>query len=75
MPNSLRMQALKDANAYCANQGKQFRVNNSSEMGVGDGRFPEAEVQFLCLDAGHKDLTRPKDLERGADITIENRQR
>lgn len=74
MPNSLRMQALKDANAYCANQGKQFRVNNSRETGVGDGRFPEAEVH-LCLDAAHKDLTRPKDLERSADITIENRQR
>ena len=76
MPNSLRNEALKEANQYCNSNGKSFRVVSMEmlpqiPLGVPGGpRFPIAEVQFMCLDKGDADLTRPR-MEEGADIIIE----
>jgi len=43
----LRLQALKDANAYCAARGKPAKVLRSREI-PSIGHWPEAEVTFVC---------------------------
>lgn len=59
---TLKAEAFGEANRYCASQKKSMQVVNTNEA-TGPfifGNFPKAEVQFMCLDAGDPDLTRPK---------------
>ena len=59
---TLKAEAFGEANRYCAGQKKTMQVGNTNEATgpVILGNFPKAEVQFMCLDAGDPDLTRPK---------------
>jgi len=43
----LRIQAQKDAEAYCQARGKPVRVLRSREI-PSIGRWPEAEITFVC---------------------------
>jgi hypothetical protein len=78
MPNTLRNEALTEANQYCSSHGKFFRVVSTqmlSQIALGQSggpRFPIAEVQFMCLDANDAELTRPRS-HKESDVVIEKR--
>jgi putative hemolysin len=44
----LKADAYKEASAFCAKQGKQLTIVNTSGVPRGFAQFPEAEVQFTC---------------------------
>lgn len=47
--DSLRAQAIQEANAHCGMQGKQVKVVHTKEIQAGVlGRWPESEVLFRC---------------------------
>jgi hypothetical protein len=78
MPTSLRNEALAEANQYCTNNKKMFKVVRTEMLPQipfgqsGGPRFPVAEIHFMCLDTNDPELTRPK-MQRDPDIIIENR--
>lgn len=51
--------AFREANAFCGQQGKSFMVQGGTDRPGFPGRFPEAEVHFMCLSKGDRDLQRP----------------
>lgn len=51
--------ALKDANSFCEDKGKKFQPVNASQSPFYFGHTPEAQVSFMCLDAGDSQLARP----------------
>ena len=59
---NLKAEAVREANQYCANQGKVLQVIHTSESSLPYiwGNFPKAEVQFMCLDPNDSELARPK---------------
>lgn len=72
---AIKADAFREANAYCQQHGKQFQVVRTSTLeGIPARRLPTAEIEFMCLDKGDKELRRPK-LESGPDVIIENRER
>ena len=68
----IKAEAFKDANAYCVNLGKKMQIVHTSqhEASGRPGDFPGAEIQFMCLNANDRELTRPK-LRKEADTVIE----
>jgi hypothetical protein len=56
---SLKVAAIREASAFCVKDGKKFMLTSTSELAAGPGRFPEAEVQFMCLNADDPELVRP----------------
>jgi hypothetical protein len=47
--DSLRVAALQEANAFCANQNKKVNVLHTKDIPAGPlGRWPESEVLFKC---------------------------
>jgi hypothetical protein len=59
---TLKADAFKEASAYCVKNDKHIRVTNTSDN-PGPyimGNFPRAEIQFMCLERGDSELTRPK---------------
>lgn len=48
---TLKVEAFKEAGAYCTDQGKQLHIESASESQHGMAA-PKAEVQFRCLSAG-----------------------
>lgn len=73
--DTLKVDALKEANEYCLKKEKQVKVTHTSEAKPPYvmGNYPRAEVEFMCLNAGDPELTRPK-LARDADTVIEVRK-
>lgn len=71
---SLKAECLREAAEFCAKEAKQFKVVNTSESSPPYifGNYPRVEVQFVCLRAGDRDLTRPV-LEKAPDVVIEHR--
>lgn len=59
---TLKADAFREANEFCISQKKSIRVTNSNESHPPYivGNFPRAEVQFMCLEQGDSELTRPK---------------
>jgi putative hemolysin len=49
---TLKIEAIKEASAYCSQQGKQFQVTQTSETTAGAFKFPGAQVEFTCLKDG-----------------------
>ncbi len=58
---SLKAEAFQEANAYCMGQGKSLQVVNAVEAQPPFvlGNYPKAEVQFTCLKADDKGMSRP----------------
>ena len=56
--NGLRVDAMKEANAYCQNEGKIFQVSSTQVQGGGLGKYPHADIYFLCLSPGDPQLSR-----------------
>ena len=69
---TLRADAFREAGAYCVSQRKTLRVINTSQSSGPYiyGNYPRADIEFMCLETGDAELTRPK-LERVADTVIE----
>lgn len=72
---TLKAEAFREANQYCLSTNKKLQVTHTSEAQPPFifGNFPKAEVQFMCLDAGDPQLTRPN-LKKDADSVIEIRK-
>ena len=69
----LKGQAFTEAGTFCNARGKQLLpVSTKDTPGVIGRSYPEAEVQFRCLNAGDPELQRPT-LQKTPDILIENR--
>jgi hypothetical protein len=70
---SVKADIYREANEYCAGQGKQFQpVSDRGTDGQPGRSFANAEVTFRCLSAGDPELSRP--VPRPApDVVIENR--
>jgi hypothetical protein len=48
-PDSLRVEALQEANAFCTKQSKKLNVLHTKDIPAGAfGRWPESEVLFKC---------------------------
>lgn len=71
-PAAARSLALKEANAFCAAQGKQIMVMNVSTSTLNDFGAGSADVNFRCLTQGDQELQRPV-YENSPDIVIESR--
>lgn len=56
----LKAEAFAEASQYCGLQHKQVQVTSTQEHPSGIGRLPEAEVQFMCLEANDREFGRPK---------------
>lgn len=50
----LRAKAMGDANAFCAQQGKQAQMTNTSQSSGLPilGNFPRADIEFTCVAVG-----------------------
>lgn len=48
----IKAKAIKEANQYCASQGKSLQIINTSESKPPYilANYPRVEVQFKCLD-------------------------
>ena len=69
---SLKADAFREASEYCISQNKKIQVvnTNESQPPYVFGNFPRAEIQFMCLSEGDRELARPK-LKKEADVVIE----
>lgn len=72
---SLKAEAFGEANQYCASQNKMLQVVSTHEAAPPFilGNYPKAEVQFMCLTKGDRDLVRPR-LEKSPDTVVEIRK-
>ena len=59
---TLKADAFQEANEYCLKDKKKVQVVRTDESRPPYllGNYPRAEVQFMCLSPGDKDLARPK---------------
>jgi hypothetical protein len=48
---TLKAEVIKEASAYCANQGKTIKINSAEESKPPFvlGNYPRSEVQFSCV--------------------------
>ena len=72
---TLKAEAFKEANDFCASQDKVIQVVNTIEARPPYvfGNFPKTEIQFMCLSRGDRELGRPR-LQPGPDTVIEIRK-
>ena len=46
---SLKIEAIREADAYCATKGKKYKFMHNKDIPAGPlGRWPESEVLFKC---------------------------
>lgn len=72
-PGSIKVEIFREAQSFCQSEGKIFQVVGTNELASFPGRLPSAEVQFMCLNEGDKEVGRPK-LHKTADTVIEVRK-
>ena len=71
---SVKIDLLKEANAYCLSMSKEMQILNTREAdAIPAVRMPSAEIQFSCLASNDPGLTRPH-LQRAPDQIIEIRK-
>ncbi|ADL56031.1 SHOCT domain-containing protein [Gallionella capsiferriformans] len=68
--SEVKAAVMKDANKYCSDINKKFQVVNTHENSQSFGVVASAEVQFMCLNSGDNQLSRPK-LTKEADSIIQ----
>lgn len=56
----LKAESILEANGFCTENKKLFLVTHTQETPAGLGRFPQAEIQFMCLNPGDPQLVRPR---------------
>ena len=58
---ALKAEIYKEANAYCLQRNKKLMpVSSNVTPGVLGYSYPEAELQFMCLNDSDYELQRPK---------------
>ena len=57
---SIKVDIIREATAFCSSTSKAFQVVNTQEQSSAPGRLPSAEVQFMCLSDGDREIMRPK---------------
>lgn len=73
--SAIKGELFKEGYTYCQQQGKVFQVVRTHEQpAIPAARMPSAEVQFMCLTEGDREIIRPK-LQREPDAIIERRDR
>ena len=73
-PGEIKVEIIKEAYAYCGLTGKTFQIVSSNERAAIPGaRMPSAEIHFMCLNEGDKEIQRPK-LTKAPDTVIELRK-
>lgn len=72
-PGSIKVEIFREAQSFCQSEGKIFQVVGTNELASFPGRLPSAEVQFMCLNKGDREVARPK-LHKTADTVIEVRK-
>jgi hypothetical protein len=73
-PAKLQVNAAKEANEYCAKQGKVMRVRNTSSHGTQGWTGTSSSLIFSCISESDPEYTRP-DLRREPDTVIEDRRK
>jgi hypothetical protein len=69
----LKAEAFAEADAFCASKSKSvLPVNTRDTFGVFGRSYPEAEIQFRCLNADDPELRRPT-MQKVPDVLIEHR--
>lgn len=51
--------AYKEANEFCEDKGKKLEPVHTNEIPMSFGHYPEAHIDFMCLDVGDPQLSRP----------------
>jgi hypothetical protein len=46
---NIKAAAYRDANNFCAGQGKDVHINGSTDTPRSFGQFPQVEVRFSCV--------------------------
>jgi hypothetical protein len=64
--------AFKEAQKFCADKSRKVQVVNTQQADMRFGVNATAELQFMCLTDGDRELARPK-LERTPDQLIQVR--
>lgn len=49
---NLKAATMKDANAYCATQGKTMQILRESDTPRSFGQFPQTTLHFACVAGG-----------------------
>jgi hypothetical protein len=72
---NMKAEIIGEASRYCASISKQFQVVSTHETQPPYvlGNYPRAEIQFMCLSEGDRELQRPR-LQKTPDTVIEIRQ-
>lgn len=69
---SIKVEIIQEAQQFCRTQQKEFQIVRTGQESASYGRLPSAEIQFMCLEKGDVELSRPK-LRKDADTVIETR--
>lgn len=69
---NMKAEIIAEGSSYCASQGKEFQLVNSSETKPPYilGNYPRSEIQFMCLVINDSEYGRPR-MERSPDTVIE----
>lgn len=59
---TMKGEIITEAVQFCAKQGKEFQIISTKETQPPYilGNYPRSEIEFMCLNAGDKELQRPK---------------
>lgn len=71
---NLKGEMISEGTAHCRSMGREFQIVKTSESQPPYvmGNYPRAEIEFMCLAAGDRELHRPK-LQRDPDTVIQVR--
>jgi hypothetical protein len=71
---NLKAELIAEGAAHCRTAGKEFKIVSTSESQPPFvmGNYPRAEIEFVCLQLGDRELARPK-MERAPDTVIQIR--
>jgi hypothetical protein len=69
----VKVNAIKQAGKFCADQGKHVQVVSSAQRDMTFGINATAELQFMCLSSKDNDFSRAL-VKREADSTVEIRK-
>lgn len=68
------IKALESANEFCATQGREIMVKNTSSRTVNGAGAGTAMITFQCLAGGDRGLTRPT-YQSAPDVVIQDNRK
>ena len=72
---NMKAEIIAEASQHCAGLNRELQIVSTQESRPPYvlGNYPRAEIQFMCLVAGDRDLQRPN-LQKAPDTVIEVRK-